>query len=129
VLGAAEPVRGSAATFDALARAVVSLAAGANPHKEIVLFTDGQNRGWELDNPSRWDSLEEAMSLLPVKPRLLVRRYPPPDPFRNVSVASIGYSRAAVGAGSPVTVEVTLENTGNEPATPGRVTLRAGDNP
>lgn len=126
-LDAARPLRGGAAAFDALAQAVVSLADGANPHKEIVVLTDGQRPGWELENAPRWESLVEGAGLLPVKPRLHLRRIPPPDPFRNVAVTEIGYSRAGASAGRPVVVEVTIENTGSEAVTPEEVTFQAGE--
>ncbi len=126
-LGAMKPVRGRMAAFDALAAAAVSVAAGSNPNKEIIVLTDGQNMGWELDNRARWESLLSGMETLKSKPRIMMRKYTLPTAFRNVAAAGISYSREVIGTDRPVTIEVTVENTGTEALTPGGVELHIGE--
>ena len=122
-LNALQPGRGRMAAFDALAAAAVSLARGTNPAKEIIVLTDGQNIGWETDNKARWETLVAGMATLPSKPQVILRRFALPDSLRNAAIASIRYSREVVGVDRPVTMEVTVENTGNEAITPGGVDL------
>jgi PA14 domain/Aerotolerance regulator N-terminal/von Willebrand factor type A domain len=113
-----QPGRGKMAAFDALAAAAVSLARGSNPAKEIVVLTDGQNTGWEIANKARWDALVAGLSTLPSAPQVILRRFPLPDSFRNAAIAKVGYSREVIGVDRPVSIEVTVENTGTEAITP-----------
>ena len=126
-LGGMKPVRGRMAAFDALAAAALSVSRGGNPNKEIIVLTDGQNMGWDLDNRARWEALLSGMETLPTKPQVVLRRFTLPAAFRNVAVAGISYSREVIGTDRPVSIEVTVENTGTEAVTPGGVELRIGD--
>ena len=122
-LNALQPGRGRMAAFDAVAAAAVSLARGTNPSKEIVVLTDGQNVGWETENKARWETLVAGMATLPSSPQVILRRFALPSSFRNAAIASIRYSREVIGVDRPVSVEVTVENTGTEAITPGGVDL------
>ena len=122
-LNGLQPGRGRMAAFDALAAAAVSLARGTNPAKEIIVLTDGQNLGWETENKARWETLAAGMETLPSKPQVILRRYPLPASFRNAALAEIRYSREVVGVDRPVSIEVTVENTGTEAITPGGLDL------
>jgi hypothetical protein len=113
-----QPGRGKMAAFDALAAAAVSLARGTNASKEIVVLTDGQNTGWETGNKARWEALAAGMDTLASRPQVILRRFPLPASFRNAAVAGIRYSREVVGLDRPVSIEVTVENTGTESITP-----------
>jgi PA14 domain/Aerotolerance regulator N-terminal/von Willebrand factor type A domain len=126
-LGKLQPVRGKMAAFDALATAAVSLSRGANPNKEIIILTDGQNIGWDVDNRARWDTLISGFDTFPTKPQVLLRKFPLPATFRNVAIAGIDYSRNVIGTDRPVSIEVSIENTGTEAVTPGGVELKIGD--
>ncbi|HEX2749853.1 MAG TPA: PA14 domain-containing protein [Verrucomicrobiales bacterium] len=126
-LGNLKPVRGKMAAFDALATAAVSLSRGSSPNKEIIVFTDGQNIGWDVDNRARWDALVSGFDTFKTKPQVLLRKFPLPKTFRNVAVAGIGYSREVIGTDRPVGIEVSVENTGTEAVTPGGVELKIGD--
>ncbi len=122
-LRALQPGRGRMAAFDALAAAALSLSQGTNQAKEIVVLTDGQNVGWEIDNPARWDALVAGLETLPSKPRVVLRRLALPTRVRNAAIASIRYSREVVGVDRPVSIEVAVENTGTEAITPGGLDL------
>ncbi len=118
-----QPGRGRMAAFDALAAAAVSLAAGSNPAKEIIVLTDGQNAGWEIENKARWETFAAGLRTLPSLPQVILRRFELPTAFRNAALAEIRYSREVVGVDRAVTIEVVVENTGTEAITPGGVNL------
>lgn len=128
-LADAAPVKGKMAAFDCLARAAESLSRGSNPNKEIIILTDGQNIGWDLENRARWDALMEGMSVAFDKrpPQVLFRRYSLPQTFRNAAVAGISFSREVIGMDRPVGIEVTLENTGTEAVTPSLLQVQIGE--
>jgi hypothetical protein len=126
-LGKLKPVRGRMAAFDALATAAVSLSRGSSPNKEIIILTDGQNIGWDVDNHARWDALISGFDTFKTKPQVLLRKFSLPKTFRNVAVAAINYSREVIGTDRPVGIEVSVENTGTEAVTPGGVELKIGD--
>lgn len=117
-LKAAAPAPGGAALFDAVSLAAMTLAEGGNPQKEIIVITDGQRRGWEVDEPARWEALEQGLRQLPGRPSLLLRRLPLPAALRNLAVTSVAFSRKVIGIDRPVGIEVTLSNTGTEAVTP-----------
>lgn len=123
VLDALRPVGGIFRAHDALGMAVLGLGEGDHAAKEIVVFTDGQRTGWRLESPSAWTSWGEALDGLPRPPKLLVRTFAPPEHLRNVAVSGVGLSREVVGTDRPVTIRVTMENTGTEAVTPGMVEL------
>lgn len=122
-----KPVRGRMAAFDALATAAVSLSRGSSPNKEIIILTDGQNIGWDVDNRARWDALLSGFDTFKTKPQVLLRKFALPKTFRNVALAGINYSREVIGTDRPVTIEVTVENTGTEAVTPNGVEVKIGD--
>jgi hypothetical protein len=122
----AKPLEGALAAYDALTLASLALAQGSQVAKQIVVFTDNQNLGWETDKPARWQFLREAFSNLPAQPNVIVREMPLPSSLRNLSVAKIALSRDIVGVDRPVRVRVTVENTGSEAVTPKQVELRVG---
>lgn len=120
------PAGGPMSAFDALASAAMSLSRGSNVAKEIIVLTDGQNKGWEVDNKSRWDSLVAGFNTLPSRPEIILRRFSLPATYRNAAVAGISYSREIIGMDRPVSIEVTVENTGTEAITPGSLDLKVG---
>lgn len=127
-LAALRPVNGRMAAFDALSLATISLAQGNNPQKEIIVLTDAQDTGWELDRPARWESLQQGFANLPSTPRLIVRQFPLPASVRNLAVSGLRFSREVIGTDRPVTLEVPITNTGSEAVTPAAVTLTLDDN-
>ena len=122
-LAGLRPVNGRMAAFDALSLATISLAQGGNPQKEIIVLTDAQDVGWELDRPARWESLRQSFANLKSPPRLIVRQFPLPASVRNLAVADVRFSRQVIGTDRPVTIEVPVTNTGAESVTPAAVEL------
>lgn len=125
VLDSLQPVGGSFRAHEALGVATLALAEGTATAKEIVVFTDSQRGGWRFDQPGAWAALEEAWESLAAKPRLLVRGFGAPEPFRNVALGDFSLSRQVVGSDREVAVRAVVENTGDEPVTPGPVVLDA----
>ncbi len=114
---------GSMAVLEALQAATLTLSAGTNPAKKIILITDGQNLGWDLDAQQRWQFLAEATVSLPTKPLLIVRTLKMPAQWSNASAASLSFSRKVVGTDRPVRLAATIANTGVGPIAPQAVEL------
>lgn len=134
VLDSLRSLGGSFRAHDAIGVATLALSEGSAPSKEIVVFTDSQRGGWRFDQPGVWDALEEAWESLPSKPRLSVRDFGAPAPFRNVALGGFSLARSVVGTDREVSISAVVENTGGEPVTPGPVTLevngrRVGEKP
>ncbi len=127
VLDQLEPVGGPFRAHDALGVATLSLAEGRGSTKDLVVFTDLQRIGWQLNSTTSWGNLGDAWEGLPdgTKPRLLLRSFPPPEKLRNVSVTGIEMSREVVGTDREVVIRVSVENTGTEVVTPGLMRVTA----
>lgn len=128
VLDQLRPVGGPFRAHDALGMATLSLAEGRGSTKDLVVFTDLQRIGWQLDSTTSWGNLGDAWEGLPAgaKPRLLLRSFPPPEKLRNVSVTGVEVSREVVGTDREVVIRVSVENTGTEVVTPGIMQVTAG---
>lgn len=119
----AKPPLGTMRIVDALAAAAVALAQGDNPAKQIVVLTDGQRAGWDLDTPWRWQFLAQTLSHLPVPPQIIVRRLDLPASYRNAAIGDLQLSRRVVGLDRDVGLTVRIVNTGTEAITPSDVTV------
>jgi PA14 domain/Aerotolerance regulator N-terminal/von Willebrand factor type A domain/CARDB len=126
-LGTLRPVTGAMAAFDSLSLAAVALSKGANPAKQIIVLTDGQNVGWEIDQGARWQALADGVANLKSQPELVIRQFPLPPTLRNAAVAGVHFSRAVIGTDRPVGITVTVTNTGTEAITPTSVDLTLSD--
>jgi hypothetical protein len=129
VLDSLEPVGGPFRAHDALGLATLSLAEGRGSSKDLVVFSDMQRIGWQLESPTSWSNLGDAWKGLPdgAQPRLLMRAFTPPEKIRNVSVTAIELSRSIIGTDREVVIKVTVENTGTEVVTPGLMQVTAGE--
>ena len=88
----------------------VTLAAGHNAVKQIVIVGDGQTVGWQLDDKERWKTLRRVFSSLKTQPIITWRTLPLPTSIRNLAVASIRPSRDIVGTDREVGLAVTVVN-------------------
>ena len=127
VLNQLEPVGGPFRAHEALGMATLTLAEGRAATKDIVVFTDQQRVGWQLESTTAWENIGDAWEGLPAKPRLLVRSFPPPEKLRNVSIAGIELSREIVGTDREVMIRIRVENTGTEVITPGLLKVTVGN--
>ncbi|HUG17755.1 MAG TPA: BatA domain-containing protein, partial [Planctomycetaceae bacterium] len=118
-----QPVGGTMSVTDALSAAASALNAGNQAGKKIVLISDGQKLGWSEDNPGQWEFLADTFSRLPTTPPVVTRFLPLPDRFQNGAVSSLEVSRQIVGTDRPVTIRVSVENTGFEAIEPSGLQL------
>ena len=108
-----------------LTAAAVTLAAGKNAVKQIVIVGDGQTVGWPLDDKDRWMTLRRVFSSLKTQPIITWRTLPLPTSIRNLAIESVRPSRAVVGTDREVRLDVTLVNAGTEAVTPKGLSLTA----
>ncbi len=120
------PLDGAMAAYHSLTLASLSLARGDNPSKQVIFLTDGQNVGWQIGQAGRWGFLRDAFRNLASEPRIVLRQLPLPTHIRNIAITDVSFSREIVGIDRPVTVTVTVENTGNESITPAALELLVG---
>ncbi len=129
VLDSLKPMQGKMDGFGALSTAMTALNRGSNLGKEIIVFTDGQALGWNLDTNSAWEALKGSADQLKTKPPIIYRKFTLPTAFRNVSVSNLKFSRDVIGTDRAVGIDVTLENTGTEAISPTSLELNIGDAP
>ncbi len=127
MLAGLEPLDGEARFAHAIEEAAHILEGGNNESKQILVFTDGQNVGWEAGNASSWKAMQKTLEKLPHKPQLSIRRFPPPEQVRNLALTNIEFTRDVIGVDRGVEIEATLENTGTEAVTPSAIQLQIGD--
>jgi len=119
------PANGTMQVAGNLTAAAVTLAAGHNAVKQIVIVGDGQAVGWQLDDKERWKTLQRVFSSLKTQPIITWRTLPLPTSIRNLAVEGIRPSRDIVGSDREVGLAVTVVNAGTEAVTPKGVTLTA----
>ncbi len=115
---------GSMGVLEGLHAATLSLAAGTNPAKKIILITDAQSLGWDLPARQRWQFLSEATQSLATPPTVIVRTLEAPREWANACAAALSFSRAVIGTDRPVKVTATVANTGTGTIAPEAVELR-----
>ena len=120
------PSNGTMQVAGNLTAAAVTLAAGHNAVKQIVIVGDGQTVGWQLEDRERWKTIARVFKSLPSPPIVTWRTLPLPTSIRNLAVASVRPSRDVVGTDRDVRLDVTVVNAGTEAVTPKGVTLSAG---
>ncbi len=121
------PLGGSMSVLEALNAAGTALADGANPTKTVILFTDGQNAGWDIQSEARWRFVADSFRRFAVPPKVIVRRLTVPASFRNASATGMTLSRQVIGTDRPVSIDVQVLNSGSAPAQPTGVELYADD--
>lgn len=119
------PANGTMAIAGNLTAASVTLAAGHNAVKQIVIVGDGQTVGWQLEDKERWKTLQRVFASLKTQPIITWRTLPLPTSIRNLAVAGIRPSREIVGSDREVRLDVTVVNAGTEAVTPKGVSLQA----
>ena len=120
------PSNGTMQVAGNLAAAAVTLAAGRNGVKQVVIVGDGQAVGWQLSDRERWKTISHVFDRLGTKPVITWRTLPMPTSIRNLAVADVRPWRDVVGTDREVKIDVTVVNAGSEAVTPASVTLTAG---
>jgi len=117
------PMGGTMKVPEALDAAITALKEGANPAKMIVLVTDGQAVGWNVQNEARWRFLAEDAKKFPTPLRFFCRTLKLPETFHNATLADLAFSRPVVGTDRPVSLEVKVANSGTVRVEPSGVNL------
>ena len=123
VAGALDPEKlhamgGSLGVLEALNAAAASLTEGRNPMKRIVLVTDGQDTGWDVQGEGRWKFIADTFKNLPSPPQLVCRKLSLPATFRNMALSDVTISRTIIGTDRPVKVDAKISNSGTMPVQP-----------
>ncbi len=113
-LATLQPVGGSMEPLAALDVAAGALAEGHSAAKRIVLITDGQDIGWDVQNEARWQFLEGSFAQLPAPPEVVCRVLPMPRRYHNAAIGDIAFSRRVVGTDRPAGIDVKVMNCGTE---------------
>ena len=119
------PANGTMQIAGNLTAAAVTLAAGHNAVKQIVIVGDGQTVGWQLEDKERWKTIGRVFSSLKTQPIVTWRTLPLPTSMRNLAVGAVRPSRDLVGTDREVNLQVTVVNAGTEAVTPKGVSLTA----
>jgi hypothetical protein len=117
------PTGGTMKVPEALDAAVTALKEGSNPAKMIVLVTDGQALGWNVENEARWRFLADDAKKFPTPLRFFCRTLKLPGTFHNATLADLAFSRPVVGTDRPVSIEVKIANSGTVRVEPSGVNL------
>jgi len=120
------PSQGTMRAPAALTAAAVTLAAGNNTVKQIIVVGDGQTVGWDLTSDARLETIRSLFSQFRTPPHVVWRTLPLPASIRNLAVADVTLSRDLVGTDREVAIRVTVRNTGTEAVTPEGVSLAIG---
>lgn len=134
ILQELRPGPGSMAVVDSLQAAALTLAEGQNPQKRIVLLTDGQAVGWDVNNTARWQFVrgllrdlvpgtQDAKDDKPPPVTFFCRLLPAKKDLRNAALADISFSRDVIGTDRSVGIRVRVENTGHEAISPSSIQL------
>ena len=119
-----QPIGSSFGTLEALNAAAAMLAEGQNPVKRIIVFSDQQGLGWDLQSEARWIFLSGNLKAIGgLQPKLIVKRYPLPPQTRNAAVSGVSFQKNSPLAGQAVGIEVKVLNGGEIPIEPASVTL------
>ncbi len=121
-----EEIKPSAGTMHVpatLTAAAMTLAAGNNGVKQILIIGDGQAAGWAPNDIGRWKNIERLFGQLPSPPQVVWRTLPLPASVRNLAVADVTLSRDVVGADREAGIRVTVRNSGTEAVTPEEIVV------
>ena len=111
------PPLGSLNITASVKTALSSLARGNHFGKTVILFTDGQKKGWASDIPSIWRSIHQSFSELPSVPRFVLKTIKTLPLARNLAISKITFPNNSIGINTATSITVTIENTGNEAVT------------
>ncbi|MFH0938144.1 MAG: BatA domain-containing protein [Planctomycetota bacterium] len=84
-----------------------------NPQRELVVFSDMQAVGWELQDSAQWSFLANTVNSSLLRPNIILASVAEHCPC-NIALTDLTVSRAVVDCYTPVTFHVTVTNTGSE---------------
>lgn len=116
---------------DAVAAARKVLGHGRGAYKKIIVLTDDQRTGWQVDNAAAWSAAlgRENAAAADANLRVFDLAIPPNAAALNVAVSSLEIKPAVVGPDRPVEVLATVTRTGGGGAVPVPVRFIADGKP
>jgi hypothetical protein len=96
----------------AVASATECLKRGHASAKAMVILTDGQKLGWNVDTAQQWTLASSGFEQLTTPPLLICRDLPVPSGVDNASVGEITFSRGVIGTDRAVGINVKVFNAG-----------------
>lgn len=110
------PTRGGLDMVRCLDEALLAFRDDKLARGRIVVLTDGQRQGWDVQAGGRWDYLARSLGEMPARPEIrIVVAGQIPDRFSNAAIAEVRAARNIIGLERPATFMVTVGNTGTEP--------------
>ncbi len=105
------PPTGTSNLPAAIAAACRDLLDGQHPHRDIVVFTDGQGWPWRVDDSAAWESVDHQLRQAATPPRITAIHIETDE----TEVDDVGWKQARITherivPGQSVTLEGTLEN-------------------
>ncbi len=128
-LDSLQPVGGVMRVGEAMESAARCLAEGSNAGKKVLIITDRQSTGWQLDDPEQWEHIARRLTqpregkALPTKPTVVCRTLSLPETFNNAALAAVTLGRSVVGTDRDLKITAEVANTGTSPITPAAVEL------
>ena len=129
VLNDLKPLGGSAAIRPAIQAAWLKLQNAPNGAKQIVVFSDQQRNGWQVDDSIRWNETVEGWKSEVTKPQIFARALAMPPSLHNLTVTRLELDRRVVGTDRPVKIDVEVKNTGTQPVAAAKVELKVDGEP
>ncbi len=113
---------GSSDFAQGVAQALEILGTTSHARRDIIVLTDGQAHGWQLDDKPQWSAVDELRSFPAVEPQIWVVNLRPATSTEsaNYSLGPLSLSRESVPVGFPVQITTTLTYSG-EVAGKGRI--------
>ncbi|HYF50936.1 MAG TPA: BatA domain-containing protein [Planctomycetota bacterium] len=96
-----------------IAAATEALEGRHNPHRELVIFSDMQAAGWEMQDGARWSFLSSAVKSSKLPANIVLASVAERRPV-NAAITGLSASRAVVDCFSPVSFNITVANEGPE---------------
>lgn len=85
----------------------------SNGNREVVVLTDRQRVGWDVENAASWSRFDEVLNFPAVKPKVWVVDVSSniAEVSRNIEVGRLNFSRDLTVPDFPVRFEVSIRNT------------------
>lgn len=97
----------------AISAALQLLETRHNPQRELIVFSDMQAEGWDLQDGARWSYLSSSVRASRLKPNIVLASVAARTPV-NAALTEMTMSRAVVDCYSPVVFNFTIANEGPE---------------
>ena|SRR5579872_406869 len=111
-----------------LEEAIKADSSGRNMPRSITVVTDGQAYGWRANSPGAWASIHAlAEKTSPPVSLAVIIAGAGSGPVANLAIEKLTASQAVAGVGQPVTMTVSVKNTGTIPTEATLLSWSAGE--